>query len=92
MQIPFLFVVILGIHSLQHQIWLLRFVDGDHVEGLASDHGDCFGERSLANLTLELGEVVRNDDIVEFLLHFAIDPVPQASHMDELTRSSTDAW
>ena len=48
---------------------------------------DLLGEGHLADLALELGEVVAVDDALRFLQNFALDPLLEAEQVDQFARA-----
>jgi hypothetical protein len=73
------------IDALEDDVGQFGLLDGDHLHGevalLPSDHAR---EGLLADLALELGEVVRHHHARHLLLHLAVDPHLQAQHVHAL--------
>lgn len=85
MQVLLLFRLVPLVQALEDYVGLLRFLDRDHLDLLALEQ-DGLGEGLLADLALELGEVVGCGDAVDLLLDLAVDPHLEAVHVDQLTR------
>jgi hypothetical protein len=62
----------------------LRFVEGDHLHARPVRKLHQLGQQRLADLALELAEVVGDCDSVELPLDLAVDPIFEAAGMDQL--------
>ena len=95
MQASFFFVVLFVAQTLKDDVRLVGFGDGHHLNILGIESNDLW-EWELADFALELGEVIRSGDAFQFFLDFAVDPSPQAPHMDHpaasLAIARRDKW
>jgi hypothetical protein len=73
------------VDALEDEVGQSGLVDGDHLHRVAGFRpGDHARERLLADLALELGEVVGHHHARHLLLHLAVDPHLQAQHVHAL--------
>lgn len=75
-------VFLLVAETLKQNVGLIGFGDGHHLHVFVLEP-DQLREGKFADLALELGEVVRCCDTLQFLLDLAVDPGLQTADMDE---------
>ena len=80
-----LFFFFFATDTFEDNVGFVGFLDCDHVYYGLILHCDGFGEGCFTDLAFELWEVVADHDLIQLFLHFAVDPVFQTPHMDELT-------
>ena len=81
---PLLFILF-SIHTLQNNVWLVWFLDSDHIDNSLINHRNCFGKRSLTYFTFKFGEIVADNNIIQLFFNLAIYPIFQATNMDKFT-------
>ncbi len=92
MQTAFFSTLLSLIDALKDEVGCLRFFDSDHLHGeVALCSLDHPWEGLLADLTLKLSKVVRNDHTRHLLLHLTVDPHLQALHVNALAGTLTFA-
>lgn len=82
--------------ALEDHVRSLWFIEGDHLDSCSILQLYQFGKEGLADLALELAEVVGDCDAVQLSFYFTIYPIFETSSMDQLTGTlaiaGTDQW
>lgn len=82
MKAPLFLVFLFTAETLKQDVWLIGFADGHHFHVLVFKPNQ-LREGELADLALELSEVVRGCDSLQFLLDLAVDPGLETADVDE---------
>ena len=90
-QAPLLLVLLLVAETLKDDVGLIGLAYCHHLHVFVLEAHD-LGEGVFANLALELGEVVGCCDPLQLLLHLAVYPSLQATHMDGPAAALAVAW